>query len=332
MPYRRRRRTFRRRPFRRGTRRIRRKSFRTTGKNRFISKYGRLQAIQLYQITCSARQVVTQGNQILVAPNVWTFTNATNPVCGIMECQAFEKILGQMSVEIVAALAPNALPVAGNYEKPDRFVIRGCSASTTLVNQTQAGAWVEAFYCVARRDIPNVNASPYSAPSALLTQSFSDQGSTLSGTSLGTTPFQSKKWCQLFKIYKTKKLFMPSGANAQFTISRKKPYLVDFEKYGTKSGITGAITYSIFLGALKNVTKFIVFRFWGNPTNDVTTKTTVTTSALAIDSVTTYNYSYCRLGSEGITTAASDTATLNTGQTENILDEVSGSTVPSAPA
>lgn len=302
-------------------RRFNRRFRRRRGKSNFLRKYGAIQGRNVYSFTRSLRSVSVQGLQLLEPPNTWDEVSSSNGTLGIlfMGTPILERLrLLQQPVIVENPPTYNSTPSAGNYEGPDRYIIRSLTVEVNIVNQTSLGVWLELYYCVARRDIP----ASYSTPQVILTGGLSNQGNTMTATSPGCTPFNSQKWCQLWKIYKVKRIYLPTGASHHYKLTRKRDYVVDLNRYAIKSSYTGAISITQHTNALKGITKCVISRVWGNPDNDSASKALVTIGSAALDQTVVYTANTATISDPVHFNYETDT--ISNGYTESIMNEVTG--------
>lgn len=229
----------------------------------------------MHNLGAGRATTVTAGQQYWIASTNAATTwdpSTTNQTTLLLPTEEFGAIWENLPVGNVAAIATNVQPAAANYQHPDRFYIHSAKATTQMVNPTNAPVYVTAYYLTPRHDIANaVNFS--AGPVAVL------QGGLANAVSGGTNPsevdlaynifsnpFIVKNW----RIYKVKKVLLHPGQNKTFSLSRKKGFFVDMDRWGSKASLVGANTWSPGYVHTKGVTKWIVYSLKGGMSNDVT--------------------------------------------------------------
>lgn len=179
-----------------------------------------------------------------------------------------------LPVQNVAAGTINALPAAANYQHTDRYYVHSAVVRNTMNNPTNAEMHVTAYYCVPRHDIP-LSAAPWDtgSPTKVMAQSLT--AGTVAGTNpslvdLSVTPFQCQTFVKHFKIYKVQKVIIHPGMSKTFTLSRKRGFFVDMDRWGSKDSMVGALTWSPNYNYGKGMSKFIMYSVKGGIVNDVT--------------------------------------------------------------
>lgn len=229
--------------------------------------------------------VAAQGQQVMQGGSTdWKYLSITNP-CILLPVVELIDIWDGLPVQNISSSTINATPGAGTYQNPDRFWISEALTKCSISNPNNYPVNVQAYYFKPRRDVPNQ--SGYASINTILDASFTSQTvGSVTSTGLSSTPFMAHVFCQMFKCYKVKKTMYGPGEQGTYTLSRKRPLFVDVNRFLTKSAATGAITYNQAYYALRECTKFIVFRIWGGVANDATTKTSVSVDPASIDFIT----------------------------------------------
>lgn len=179
-------------------------------------------------------------------------------------------------------------PTAAQYIQPSKMYIRKAWVKTTWQNVCNYGISLEAYYCKPRQNLGTVN----NTVDQIYGAGWAQEGSTSTQVTYGTSPFQNHAFVSIFKIYKVKKIFIPAGEGRVLTLSRKKPIIMDYNKFSYASGPTSAQTFVVLYDMLKGISKFILYRFKGIVGNAATDPdyTDVTTGVGIMDFVTEHHY------------------------------------------
>lgn len=180
---------------------------------------------------------------------------------------------------------------AGTTFAPDRFVVTGWTATTTIKNATSGTVLppliVEAYYWKTLRDTPNdfesgTGSDPYpgypggvwTAALEQLAPSVPTGGSTMQISDLGITPFQGPTFAKYFRIYKKTRTVIDWGKTATFEQRSSKDVYIDMKRITN----VGSIAYK---------TEGIFFVIRGAPQD-------ATTGATPVDAAfnTNINYTY----------------------------------------
>jgi len=146
-----------------------------------------------------------------------------------------------------------------------------------FTNQTLGPCHMQIFDVVSRRDIDN---SSYDDPvSCINTGIGHDIGNTVDITQFGVTPFQSQLFTTNFKVMKITDVMLTQGAVHQHKFNYKvRRYLKGSYINENYVGDNGA-------GCYKGMTYGCFIIIHGYPENDSTTKSQVSTGAVAVDLV-----------------------------------------------
>ena len=155
-----------------------------------------------------------------------------------------------------------------------RMCFLSASAELSFTNQDQAAVKIQIYDLICRRDT-NTDAASFWA------YGDTDEGDTSAEQVVGALPFSSDTLCQYWKVCKCTHLTLEQGKNHVHRI-RYTPNKVMSKEVINNS--TGAFISRFSIGVL------VVIH--GLPTNDATTKTTVSTGACAVDMVYKKQYRY----------------------------------------
>jgi len=236
------------------------------GKRRFGPKFSYSAPYHLTQLGAGRLTLATGGSQLLIANAatdvVWEATGSSTPSMFLPVSQLL--LMQQQLNNIIVsqnANSFNALPAAGNYQRPDRYLLEKAELETVYQNCNNFGHNVTLYYCRPRKDIL-YNAS-YDSVDEILANSFTAEGNTITGGMLSTTPFMAHQFCQLFKIYHVRTAFVGAGDEMVVRLSRKRPKLIDINSWYLKSAPSGAVTYTQEYVAARGLTKFVMYRVQG---------------------------------------------------------------------
>jgi len=172
--------------------------------------------------------------------------------------------------------------VPGLTNKTMKFFINTYVANITMKNQANTSAIVDLYTMVPRTDLVN-------SIETYWVNGFADQNSSTLYQEYGTTPYMNQQVCQNFKIQGKTRYLLSPGAIELVEIRETRKVQIPWERITAVSGTppAAAATY-------RGISKvwFVIVR--GEPENDSTTKTLVSTSPVSVDFITneTYFYSY----------------------------------------
>lgn len=230
------------------------------------------------------------GQQLLTAGQTsWASTVTTNPSI-FLNTQTLLNIWALLPTQNVGANVLNGIPAAASWQNPDVFWLQEAELRTSWVNVSNFAVELTAYYFKPRMDIPNIAA--YASPALMFSNTLLAQGTSMTTTMLATTPFMNHGWCSLFKCYKSKKEVIDAGDSRFFNITFKKGQRIDVNKLGVKSGLEGAVTFSLHSTMKRGLSKFIMYRIQGTVGNDSVLKDTdhVTTGLATLDYRTEFRY------------------------------------------
>lgn len=192
------------------------------------------------------------------------------------------------------AASSGTAPAANQWLQPHKMYIRSAKVKTSWQNVNNYGLTLEAYYCKPRQDLGTVNNTIDQIYAAGWNQESDPTGGSAdwAAPSLASTPFDNHLFCKKFKIYKVKKRFVPAGEGCSFTLTRKKPFIIDINRFAYASNTISTATYIVTQDMLKGISKFILYRFKGIVGNAATTpgQTNVTVGIGTMDYVTEHRY------------------------------------------
>jgi len=118
---------------------------------------------------------------------------------------------------------------------------RSAHMEVAIRNSGTDGCYVDVYYYKTRRDFkPSVNLDTH------FQNSYSNMPSNMGGsnqayTTYGVTPFLAKDWTSYFTIFKKTSTLLGAGSQMDFTLSKKKNFMVDFDRV-TNQGCLKGIT------------------------------------------------------------------------------------------
>lgn len=190
------------------------------------------------------------------------------------------------TISKLAALVTSS--AAGNLSI--KYYLHEASLNHTVTNAENSVGYLEAYYCVARRDIPE--SSPDTL--TLLDDGFAEAGiASANWNNVDVTPYQSPAFCSNYKILKVQRVKMEAGESKTFSVNwvGRKP--INFGRYILPTDqTTTALTVPRLYSELKG-NKFILFRLKGQVSNDITNKTTqIQSTAMKIDVLNRYRFKF----------------------------------------
>lgn len=191
-------------------------------------------------------------------------------------------------------LLKNIVNTITKANSTNRFYVNRVQQYVNFTNQDLGNARVTVYYCIARKDIPNI--AGINTPTGVLSKGFDAPGETgsITGATALTeptlTPFDSPLFCKFYKIYKVKKVMLAPGENHTLKISDSRSRKIDSQiLLPDDTALTQADVKVVHWARM---TKFMLIRVDGQATNDSTTKTAVGTTDAKVDFVLNTKYSY----------------------------------------
>ena len=235
--------------------------------------------------------------------------NASRFTGGIGQQQFSQPVVmfSPTALTTMQSILPGGSGAGGASQK---FMVMKCSSELSISNCTLGNTRLILYDIVARRDLQSGVLSPLAA----ITSGFLDvfDGASSDYTTLGYTPFQNPRFTEFFKIVKMTHVILSQGQVHIHRIS-----------YHPNKIISGELDARIS-GGIRGLTCYTMIQQWGDPDNDGTVKTTVSTSSTAIDVVAKYQYQFTALqeSTKGVKFTNALPATY-TG-TESLIDIGSG--------
>lgn len=206
---------------------------------------------------------------------------------------AFSYPLGGLNnlLRMGVIIANQEAVVAGPFAET-KFMVIDSRQSYHLVNQSNGNAVVTAFYCRGRADLPNT--TYYTNLRAIIGDGLQQRG--LPGNAGGNasinddlfTPFDSHRFCSMFKVTKVQKFTMDPGSNRIFHL-KTGAYYFDTARYELQPSATSdpvlAQNFSHRRGEI-----FIIFKFSGQPTDDGAGNLSYTSPKLDLITENHYNF------------------------------------------
>lgn len=167
-------------------------------------------------------------------------------------------------------------------------------------NMSLATTYLTAYFCKVRHNIPDLSGS-YS-PLIVLGDGFAANNYNNTGTSRGQlgltdselTPFQSSRFCSLFKIYKVKKLKLQGGESGRLTVKQPRMWTLNMDDIVTQTNVATMTTFPLmarYYSHLKGA-RFILWRIEGEVTNNDAVKTQITNTSPTVNFITHYHYEF----------------------------------------
>lgn len=167
--------------------------------------------------------------------------------------------------QIIAGLGATAA-------SPRKIYFRSAILEATLLNPTSNDMFVECYYYRARTDTGTSAGTVDDIFTAGL-DTTNLGGTTLTNTTYGTSPFQSKDFCEKFKIWKKTTTLLGAGLSMDVTLQSNKNRVID-------------TNMTLDKGFLKSLFQGIFIVYYGKPDPATGIPTVVN---LAISSVRTYS-------------------------------------------
>lgn len=143
-----------------------------------------------------------------------------------------------------------------------------------------------------------------------------------------STPFQSKKFCERWKVVKVSRVILSSGSTHIHKVTSKPMHPINYEHLvNTSSSYTGTQGANV---GVRYLTSSVMCVIQGNLANDSVTKTQVGTGPVAVDFMNIIRYKYC--GSVDNQTLYSKSFTAQTLNTAEFIQEKTGAVVVDAQA
>lgn len=230
-------------------------------KRRYVSFVRRTKAVIAKAVSPSFLLVNRGGTGTSSGNKQWNYDGhivmfnqlATNHISNVNDSDDISKLHLRVSLN------------AGTTMTPDKFVITGWTAMTTIQNTAAQGSGnvtqVDAYYWRALRDAPRdfTNGATYTVSLPLsstfggiwtasvdsLASSVPSGGSSMAVSDLGMTPFQGMVLSKYIRIYKKTRTLIEPGKQAIFEQRGSKDVYIDVER-NRSAGLLGGKTEGIF--------------------------------------------------------------------------------------
>lgn len=158
-----------------------------------------------------------------------------------------------------------------------RIFLRSIEQEYMISNASSANVFLKIYECTARQDITANSGSPVLNivqwnPAGAFDQGVYDVNTGMSAMTLGTTPFQSQFFTNIWKVDKIYNIELGAGRSHKH-LSKYSPNRLIDESRSSRNSI------------LKGVTRSIMILAFGSPINDTTDNTKVSTSLIALNIV-----------------------------------------------
>lgn len=206
-------------------------------------------------------------------------TALSGPKCTYFVCPGHDQVggvnslaCGTLSVMNLCNIAGKISSAAGNLNQ--RYYLHRSSIEYELVNQSNAVQWLEAYCCVARRDIPD---SGTNVPQ-LMTNGFVTAGIPFADIgSQDYTLFDSVSFVQQYRIKSVEKFKLGPGASKKFRLIDSKKRLINTGHFIRETLVTDTILSAVrYFTELKD-SMFYAFRWHTQLLDDTVTNTKVGT-------------------------------------------------------
>jgi len=159
-----------------------------------------------------------------------------------------------------------------------RIMIRSIMAKAMITNQESANCYATLYDIVPKRDgnttVPD--------PLTLIQAGYADNngGAATNYTVPGTTPWSNPRFTEFFTIKNITPIVIGPGSTHSHNVHYAPNKLISHE-------LDNFIT-----GGIKGVSMYTLIQFHGSPVNDITTKTQVSLSSIALDYVLMEEYKF----------------------------------------
>lgn len=179
-----------------------------------------------------------------------------NSIAGTQACYSNTFQLYSVNISTTAGQRDMANMISGlgdTSTSETKTYFRSGQMEVVLQNKGTGAAYVDLYYYVARKD----SGEPVTTQ-ALVDQGFTGSPTNMGGSNLlsgtyGATVFQSKDFCQVFKIYRKTSALVPSGQFFEFNLRSSKNKIIDRDDIIRSPG------------ALKGLTQGVVMIIYGAP-------------------------------------------------------------------
>lgn len=239
--------------------------------------------------------------------------NSTSRVASAVGAQAVDTLTSLYNVTEV-----NAQLTAITANKTQKILLQSVTAVLEITNQTLSNVRVMLYDIIARRDLSAANVAN---PDVAWRNSYADEGGANANWAVvGTTPFSSDLFTQYFKVLKVTHLSLGQGQLHSHRIHFQPNRVIDgeymqYQSYG-----------------MKGLSCFTMVVAYGQPENDSTTVSQISTGSVSLDTILRRQYKYTFTTDSTTTYSVTNNlpATFTVGS--HIIDEGSGLVVADASA
>lgn len=224
--------------------------------------------------SASSRTSFTKRILDAIAPTQ-TFSSINPVQCTSAVNQCSYSLLPQ-SFSVADVTVMFLVPGLSTANSATHIVVENVSMEIRMVNSDNAYADCQLYFCYPRRDISAALPTPLS----VIAGGFLTAGYTAGSTDPAQTLFQSPDFTTLYKIGRTSKFRLLPGQEKLITYKGKS------RRIAKEYQVTSNFTY------LHNQSMIPILRVMGQPSNDVTTKTSSGYSGAKVNTISTERYTF----------------------------------------
>lgn len=162
-----------------------------------------------------------------------------------------------------------------------KWFLESFTGSLQMSNASAAAVTMTIFDCIARRDVASTNV--YS-PQIAWTSGVTDEGVANGANQVGSLPFESDLFTQFYKVVKSTKVILASGECHKHVFNMEPNQLLHHE-YITQYSASNT-------GIYRDLSYFPLVVFSGMPAHDSTTKTSVSSAPVNLDTIFEVSYAF----------------------------------------
>jgi hypothetical protein len=203
--------------------------------------------------------------------------------------------------------------------KSCRTILESCTENTIFRNQDKNDVYLDLYDIVARRDITSTGNTDF-YPDGAWANGVADAGASNMQLQVGTTPFSSPRFTQLYKVVKVTHVILPAGGTHEHRVHYEPNRMLNLE------------TLQDGQWALKGLTHYTMAVWYAAPLNDSVNTGQVSIGAANLDYVQTKQYKWTYI--QDAVTNNTFTQSLPTAFTTaaNVMQDESGTIVTDAAA
>jgi len=217
------------------------------------------------------------GVQRVLTKDVYSLNDTLRITAGASFQSVNDVVLNHCNDLTAMALLINSSSVPGY--KTTKYILHSAYKEIKLSNMDKGNVQVTLYDLVPKRDLSNNQYDPITSWTNGLADCVNNGSTTPAISNLGSTPFDSPRFCQNWTVKKSTKITLAQGQCHTHRIYLKVNRVINRELTQDQFHLRGLTAHTLIVAN-------------GLPLNDQTTKTNISTGAVVIDMISMTRYVY----------------------------------------